>query len=323
MSDNAPTTPYISIVLPTYNVGQYIDRCLASCVNQTFRDIEIIIVDDCGQDDSIEKAQAWANKDSRIKIIHNERNLGTLHARRVGVTSAKGRYILFLDPDDSITQNATQEIANAALAQQPDIIFYGTQAVVVTPNGIKNEIHRPPIISRSLHKSFLKAKTYNLGTPGKAYSKEILTNAFTLLAVPETERLVYAEDALLLYAAIQCANSAISIPSLLYCYQENKNSITQQRSLSDIRKHQSQICMIIERIRSLPHKNEPATHSIIKKHFINKLSFDFHMLARHHPDEHGKDLYLHSIYNAFQHRKSLKEITRLAIYIFTLGNARL
>lgn len=68
----------ISIILPTYNVEQYIARAIESCINQTFKDIEIIVVDDCGNDNSINIAKEYSKKDKRIKIIHNEKNLGLL-----------------------------------------------------------------------------------------------------------------------------------------------------------------------------------------------------------------------------------------------------
>ena len=64
----------ISIILPTYNVEQYIARAIESCINQTFKNIEIIVVDDCGSDKSIDIAKEYAKKDDRIKIIHNEEN---------------------------------------------------------------------------------------------------------------------------------------------------------------------------------------------------------------------------------------------------------
>nr|WP_230107716.1 glycosyltransferase family 2 protein [Campylobacter lari] len=71
----------ISIILPTYNVEKYIARALDSCINQSFEDIEIIVVDDNGSDKSIDIAKEYASKDKRIKIIHNEENLKLLRAR--------------------------------------------------------------------------------------------------------------------------------------------------------------------------------------------------------------------------------------------------
>ncbi|EGJ3618626.1 glycosyltransferase family 2 protein, partial [Campylobacter jejuni] len=98
--------PKISIILPTFNVEKYIAKALESCINQSFKDIEIIVVDDCGSDKSIDIAKEYAKKDERIKIIHNEENLGTFAARNNGVKAAGGGYIMFLDPDDYLELEA-------------------------------------------------------------------------------------------------------------------------------------------------------------------------------------------------------------------------
>lgn len=86
--------PKISIILPTFNVEKYIAKALESCINQSFKDIEIIVVDDCGSDKSIDIAKEYAKKDKRIKIVHNEKNLGLLRARYKGVKAAGGGGIL-------------------------------------------------------------------------------------------------------------------------------------------------------------------------------------------------------------------------------------
>ncbi|RQD95291.1 glycosyltransferase family 2 protein, partial [Campylobacter hepaticus] len=83
--------PRISIILPTYNVEKYIARALHTCINQTFKDIEIIVVDDCGEDKSIAIAKEYAKQDSRIKIIHNHENLKLLRARYEGVKAASSK----------------------------------------------------------------------------------------------------------------------------------------------------------------------------------------------------------------------------------------
>lgn len=93
-------SPKFSIIVPMYNVEKFIARALESAINQSFKDIEIICVDDCGQDKSIEIAKEFAKKDKRIKIVQNERNLGTFATRNNGALSAKGEYLLFLDSDD-------------------------------------------------------------------------------------------------------------------------------------------------------------------------------------------------------------------------------
>ncbi len=93
----------ISIILPTYNVEKFIARALHSCINQTFKDIEIVVVDDCGSDKSIDIVKEYQAKDKRIKIIYNEKNLGLFRARYEGVKASCGKYSLFLDPDDYLS----------------------------------------------------------------------------------------------------------------------------------------------------------------------------------------------------------------------------
>lgn len=102
--------PKISIVVPIYNVEQYIEECLNSVINQTFKDIEIICVDDCGNDNSIDIAEKIAKKDSRIKIIKHEKNKGQGPARNTGLDYIQGKYVTFLDSDDYFASDNILEL---------------------------------------------------------------------------------------------------------------------------------------------------------------------------------------------------------------------
>ena len=101
----------VSIIVPVYNVSCYIVQCLESISAQTYQDIECILVDDCGQDDSIEKAKYfishYTGKISFI-IIHHSENLGVSESRNTGINAAKGEYIYFLDSDDAITPDCIE-----------------------------------------------------------------------------------------------------------------------------------------------------------------------------------------------------------------------
>lgn len=96
--------PFLSIVIPIYNVEQYLGRCLDSIINQPFSDWEIIAVNDCSPDDSQKIIDCYAKKDRRIKSVINKKNRGLGGARNVGVSYCKGTYILYIDSDDYITQ---------------------------------------------------------------------------------------------------------------------------------------------------------------------------------------------------------------------------
>ena len=102
--------PFISIVIPVYNVESTIARCLDSCINQSLHDIEILVIDDCGSDSSIQIAQDYAQRDPRIHIVHNETNLGLFSTRIAGERVARGEYILPLDSDDYIALHTCKRL---------------------------------------------------------------------------------------------------------------------------------------------------------------------------------------------------------------------
>ena len=110
----------ISVIIPVYNVEKYIRYCLDSVINQTYKNLEIIIVDDGTKDSSGEIAEEYAAKDSRIKVIHKE-NGGLSDARNVGLDVATGRYIAFLDSDDVISLDFYEYLYNMIKEKDYDI----------------------------------------------------------------------------------------------------------------------------------------------------------------------------------------------------------
>ena len=103
--------PLISIIIPVYNVQNYLDECIESVINQSYFNLEIILVDDGSPDKSPVICDRWAQKDSRIIVIHKE-NGGLSSARNAGLKIAKGKYISFIDSDDFITNNAIEIMYN-------------------------------------------------------------------------------------------------------------------------------------------------------------------------------------------------------------------
>ncbi|ORU23018.1 glycosyl transferase, partial [Francisella tularensis subsp. holarctica] len=89
----------ITLVIPIYNIENYLGRCLDSVINQTYKDLEIILVNDGSTDNSLEICESYAKEDSRIKII-NKNNGGLSSARNVGLDACKGDYVTFIDSDD-------------------------------------------------------------------------------------------------------------------------------------------------------------------------------------------------------------------------------
>jgi len=115
----------VSIIIPIYNVAPYIIRCLQSVESQTYHDIECILTDDCGTDDSMTIAKEFINNYSgsvHFQIVSHRQNLGLSAARNSGIDAAKGDYVFFMDSDDAITPDCIEQLASLAI-KHPDADF--------------------------------------------------------------------------------------------------------------------------------------------------------------------------------------------------------
>ena len=104
--------PLISIIVPVYNAEQYLEKCVNSIINQTYTNLEIILVDDGSPDNCGTICDEWAKKDSRIKVIH-EKNSGQSIARNAGLDNATGEYVGFIDSDDTVEPEMFEDLYNA------------------------------------------------------------------------------------------------------------------------------------------------------------------------------------------------------------------
>lgn len=121
---NTDNLPMISVIIPVYNVEQYLKQCIESVINQTYRNLEIILVDDGSTDNSLNLCNYYAVKDKRIRVISKEHG-GMVRARKTGVSYATGKYLAYVDADDWIELD-TYEKAFAAIEEQDvDLLLYG------------------------------------------------------------------------------------------------------------------------------------------------------------------------------------------------------
>ena len=111
----------ISVIVPVYNVEDYLDRCVESIVNQTYNNLEIILIDDGSPDSCPEMCNEWAEKDSRIIVVHKE-NGGLSDARNAGLKVATGEYISFIDSDDWININFYEQMYRTIINEKSEIV---------------------------------------------------------------------------------------------------------------------------------------------------------------------------------------------------------
>jgi len=112
--------PLLTVIVPCYNVEKYVDKCISSIVNQTYSNLEILLIDDGSTDSTGKKCDEWKNRDLRIRVIHKQ-NEGLPYARKTGVENTTADYIAFVDSDDWIDTNMYSDMMSALLTTNSDI----------------------------------------------------------------------------------------------------------------------------------------------------------------------------------------------------------
>ena len=214
----------VSIVVPVYNVELYLDKCIDSIVNQTYKNIEIILVDDGSNDSSGIKCDDWAKEDNRIKVIHKV-NGGLSDARNVGIEYAKGKYITFIDSDDFIAKEYIEILLKHIVETNSDIsicnpLYYYEEKnkKIVGKYKIKNDF----IIGNGVEMTtkLMYQKYFDTSAWGKLYK----TNLFTKNKIYYPKGKLY-EDLATTYKVFLKANNIVFINKNLYYYRQRKSSI--------------------------------------------------------------------------------------------------
>lgn len=122
--------PLVSIIIPVYNVEKYLNRCLDSVVGQTYKNLEIIIINDGSPDHSLEIAETYRQKDDRIILLSQE-NGGQANARNHGLSICRGEYILFVDSDDWVNLDCVEKCVNKAIETKADIVIFDWNTVKI------------------------------------------------------------------------------------------------------------------------------------------------------------------------------------------------
>ena len=168
--------PLISIVVPVYNVQEYLSKCIESILNQTMKDFELILINDGSKDKSSEICDKYLLKDSRIKVIHKE-NEGVSIARNTGINVSRGKYIVFADSDDYVDKNWCLEMYKAVINNNKNMIMTGITIYNTRNNIINNlNLNSNTDISRIKKKDFfILYKKQLINSPcNKIYITEII-----------------------------------------------------------------------------------------------------------------------------------------------------
>lgn len=225
--------PQISIIIPIYNVEKYIKRCIDSVINQTFRNIEIILVDDKSPDNCPQICDEYVQKDHRIRVIHKPKNEGLGMARNSGIQIAQGRYIAFIDSDDFIDYSMYQNLYNLAIQDNYDVVysefntsFYPGFTIIKKKEQIyknKNEIETLMIDMIGSEPSYPSDVKFQVSSCKALYSLEIIKKYQIQF---HSERNYISEDLLFNLEFLSKANKAKYTPQKWYYYCLNNSSLS-------------------------------------------------------------------------------------------------
>lgn len=129
--------PKVSVIIPVYNTEKFLRKCLDSVCNQTLQDIEIICINDCSTDGSLEILREYARKDNRIKLIELLENCGAAKARNIGIDIAEGEYLGFIDSDDYIDLDFYENLYAKAIETSADVVKGSDMLIIGKTEGKK------------------------------------------------------------------------------------------------------------------------------------------------------------------------------------------
>ena len=289
--------PKISVIIPMWEVKDFLERCLDSVVNQTLKELEIICVDDGSSDDSLEIAKKYASKDERIQVIHRDHSSGPGAARNIGLDRARGKYIGFVDSDDWIDLDFYEKLYNAAEKHNADAACSGIKRPHKdgrTP--IKLKVEKEEVMtstSEKYRKLELPRRCYIWN---KIYRRDELERQ--KLRFPEG---MLFEDIEFVSKYIYFCKTVVTVPDVYYHYWANNKSIT--RDMRD----RNQKDIITARANFIKFSRE---HFIIcdEKFYIrNKVTYKFFGIPvlRIYEWETIKKYYLFGLIPFFEKRVSL------------------
>lgn len=310
--------PKVSVIIPVYNVEKYIKECLNSIVNQTFKDIEIICVDDGSTDDSLSILNEYAKKDSRITVL-TQKNQGAAVARNRGIEIAKGEYLSILDSDDFFDVKMLEKMYNKAIDTDADI-------VICEANRIEEKSKNVYILQNALRKRYLpdkdvfnyadiKDKIFQLTTAwawNKLFKKDYIIQEnvrfqnlknindfyFGYLALLLAKKITTVNDTLVMYRTNSKAQLTENRDKGVFCFAKAALKLRRELIKRDIYKNVEQsfinVCIeltllnVIFKIKK--YKNKLKLITFLKEYYFKKLDIE----------NKPKDYFYDNLYNRIQ-----------------------
>lgn len=225
------SNPILSIIVPVYNVENYLAECLDSILAQTFTDFEVLLIDDGSTDGSPGLCDIYAQRDSRIRCFHKE-NGGHMSARQEGFRQSRGEYISFVDSDDWISPVMYEKMCNAAKKTDADVICCNYTSVALDKKIERRDCCQPgfydklQLAEKVYPQLLLSGSFFHFGVSPSLYTKLFRKSLLEkhLFRVPLSVKL--GEDGLTVYPCLLDASSVCFLADTLYYYRSRSGSLT-------------------------------------------------------------------------------------------------
>lgn len=216
-------TPLVSIIIPIYNAEKQIERCLCSIRNQTYKNIEVLMVNDGSTDHTLQILSKYEEKDTRFRLI-NKGNTGVSDSRNIGMKEAKGKYLQFVDGDDWITSNATELLVTVAENHDCDMVISDYYRV------IKHKIYTRRCKSTEGNKTREEFAKTMMEAPANFYYGVMWNKFFKTDIVRKnnlkcSEELNWCEDFLFNLEYLKYVKNVFVLKSCIYYYVKTKGSL--------------------------------------------------------------------------------------------------
>lgn len=256
---------YLSIIIPVYNVENYLEQCLRSVTNQNLQDIEIIIIDDGSTDSSFTICKKFAMEDSRIELF-SQKNKGLSAARNFGIKKSHGKYLMFLDSDDFLNSSALGKIVKVLLKKEYDIVIFDYTLKYNNKN-----MKDISVLKLSNAKEINKFTAIeSLIVHGYAWNKIYKSSLFNNISFPNGK---YYEDVSTIFKVFDKAKSFVYIPETLYFYVQRSASIMHTVDLNKLEKIDKDNFTANLSFLNYLEKKYPTIAKIQKKKLLN-VAFD-------------------------------------------------
>lgn len=231
----------LSVIVPVYNSGKYIKQCVNSILNQTYSDLEIILIDDGSTDDSGEICDKYEKEDKRVRVIHQE-NCGCIKARLSGLQNSNGKYIGFVDSDDWIDVDLYQTLMSVAEEKNCDIVsmeytaVYGSRKEKINDSVFfgfyeKNK-NLDTLLSGMMYEETEKRRGVQPSLWSKVIKRELLIDAYDKV----DEKITMGEDAIIFYPCCLNADRIFIMREYKYYYRIHNESMCRSMDVNTILK---------------------------------------------------------------------------------------